>query len=58
MKKNWLGYVASGLIFLSGILEWAGGYMKLGIFLIVISIVSFFIRIYMIKKINGKNNNP
>lgn len=52
MSKPWVGYIAVALLFLSGIFEWLGGYPKLGIFIMVMSIVSFFIRIYFIKKID------
>lgn len=53
MNKPWLGYLAAGLLFVSGILEWIGGQMKLGIFLMVLSLVSFWLRIYFIKKLGG-----
>ena len=58
MNKPWVGYLAVGLLFLSGIFELIGGFPKLGIFLLVLSLVSLFLRIYINKKLGGgKNNN-
>ena len=57
MKKPWIGYVAAGLLFVSGILEWIGGYKKLGIFLMVLSLISFWLRVYFIKKLGGGDKN-
>lgn len=58
MNKPWIGYLASGLLLVSGILEWMGGYPKLGIFLIALSVASFWLRMYFIKKLRGgKDDN-
>ncbi len=51
MSKPWIGYLAVGFLFLSGILEWIGGYPKLGIFLMTLSIVSLILRIYFNRRI-------
>lgn len=53
MSKPWVGYIAVGFLFLAGIFEWLGGYPKLGVFLMIMSVVSFVIRLYFIKKIDG-----
>lgn len=50
MSKPWIGYLAVGFLFLAGIFEFAGGYPKLGIFLMVLSIISLILRIYFNKK--------
>lgn len=50
MNKAWVGYIAVGFLFLSGVFEWLGGYPGLGIFLMVLSIVSLVIRVYINKK--------
>ena len=57
MSKPWVGFLAAALLFLGGIFEWLGGSPKLGIFLMVMSLVSFFIRTYFIKKIDGGDKN-
>lgn len=57
MGKPWVGYIATAFLFLAGIFEWAGGYPKLGIFLMVLSIISLFLRIYLNKKLGGNNND-
>jgi hypothetical protein len=57
MNKAWVGYIAVGFLFLSGVFEWLGGYPKLGIFLMVLSVVSFAIRIYLNKKLGGKDKH-
>jgi hypothetical protein len=46
-----------GFLTLAGVFEWAGGYPRLGIFLIVLSFVSLGIRIYINKKLGDRNNN-
>ena len=51
MSKPWIGYLAVGFLFLSGVLEWIGGYPKLGIFLMILSVVSLILRIYFNKRI-------
>lgn len=59
MHKAWVGYIAVGFLFLSGIFEWAGGYPKLGVFLMLLSVLSFFLRMYLNKKIKeDKDKNP
>lgn len=55
MSKAWVGYVAVGFLFLSGIFEWLGGYPKLGLFLMVLSIVSLVLRMYLNKKIKKQD---
>jgi hypothetical protein len=50
MNKPWIGYLAVGFLFLAGIFEFAGGYPKLGVFLMVLSIISLVLRIYFNKK--------
>jgi len=57
MSKAWVGYLAVGFLFLSGIFEWAGGYPKLGVFLMVLSFVSLGLRMYLNKKIKDENKN-
>jgi len=57
MKKPWIGFIASGFLFLAAIFEWVGGYPGLGIFLMVLSIASFFLRMYMIKKMSGNDKD-
>jgi hypothetical protein len=57
MSKPWVGYLAVGFLCLAGIFEWAGGYPGLGIFLIALSVVSLFIRMYINKKLREKNND-
>jgi|GEM_PF-2444537 len=56
MSKPWVGFLAVGLLFLSGIFEWLGGYPKLGVLLMVLSIVSLILRIYFNKKLRGNGN--
>jgi hypothetical protein len=59
MSKAWVGYLAVGFLFLSGIFELAGGFPKLGLFLMLISIVSLFLRLYLNKKIKeDQDKNP
>lgn len=55
MSKAWVGYVAVGFLFLSGIFEWAGGYPNLGLFLMVLSVVSLVLRMYLNKKIKNQD---
>ncbi len=57
MGKAWVGYLAVGFLFVSGIFEWAGGYPNLGLFLMILSIVSLFIRMYINKKMGGKDQH-
>ena len=57
MSKPWVGYLAVGLLFSSGVLEIFGGHPNLGIFLMLLSVVSLILRIYANKKLGGKNNN-
>jgi len=57
MNKAWVGYLAVGFLFLSGVFEALGGYPKLGIFLMVLSIVSLILRVYLNKKLRGKDKN-
>lgn len=57
MSKPWIGYLAVGFLFLAGIFEWAGGYPKLGLFLMVLSIISLFLRIYLNKKLKDQDKN-
>lgn len=59
MSKPWVGFLAVGLLFLAGVLQLAGGYPKLGIFLMVFSLISLGLRIYLNKQIknDGHHNN-
>jgi hypothetical protein len=57
MSKPWVGFLAAGLLFLSGVLEYAGGHPKLGIFLMILSFVSLGLRIYINKKAVDRNKN-
>ena len=57
MSKPWLGYLAVGLLFISGVLELFGGHPNLGIFLMILSVVSLILRIYANKKLNGRDKN-
>jgi hypothetical protein len=50
MNKPWVGYLASAFLFLAGVFEYAGGRVKLGIFLMVLSVASLLLRIYINKK--------
>lgn len=52
MNKPWLGYLAVVFIFLAGIFEWLGGFPKLGMLLIAVSIASLCLRIYLNRKQN------
>jgi hypothetical protein len=53
MSKPWVGFLAAVLLFLGGLFELIGENPKLGIFLMVMSVVSFFLRLYFIRKISG-----
>jgi hypothetical protein len=57
MSKPWIGYIAVGFLFLSGILEFVGGFPKLGVFLMVLSIISLILRIYFNKKLRERNDS-
>ena len=57
MSKPSIRYMATGFLLLAGVFEYAGGYPKLGIFLIVLSIVSLILRVYINKKLGGKNKD-
>lgn len=57
MSKPWVGYVAVLLMFIAGIFEWLGGYPGIGILLIVLSVISLFIRIYINKRQGGNNTH-
>lgn len=57
MNKAWVGYLAVGFLFLSGVLEFFGGFPKLGVFLIALSLVSLFLRIYLNKKLRERDKN-
>lgn len=57
MNKAWVGYLAVGFLFLSGIFEWLGGYPKLGVFLMILSVASLILRIYLNKKLKGKDDD-
>ncbi len=57
MSRAWVGYLAVGFLFLSGVLEFFGGYPKLGVFLVILSFVSLFLRMYLNKKIREHNKN-
>jgi hypothetical protein len=57
MNKSWVGYLAVVFLCLAGVFEWIGGYKNLGIFLIALSVVSLFIRIYINKKLGGRDKN-
>jgi len=51
MAKPWVGLVAAALMMLGGILEIIGGQTGIGVFLIVMSVVSFILRSRFIKKL-------
>jgi len=51
MSKPWVGFLAASLMFIAGILEVIGGETALGIFLMVMSLISFFVRAYFVKKL-------
>jgi len=57
MNKAWVGYLAVGFLFLSGVFEFMGGYPKLGVFLMILSLISLFLRIYLNRKIKRDNNS-
>ncbi|MBL7930912.1 MAG: hypothetical protein JNL60_03365 [Bacteroidia bacterium] len=54
MSKPWVGYIAVGFLFLAGVLECIGGSYKLGIFFMVLSIISLCLRIYFNKKLKDE----
>jgi hypothetical protein len=53
MNKPWIGYVASGLILVAGVLELLAGKITLGVFLMVMAVISLLLRIYFLKKLKG-----
>jgi hypothetical protein len=57
MSKPWIGFLASAFLCLAGIFEWLGGSPGLGVFLIVLSVLSFILRLYFIKKMRGKDKD-
>jgi len=57
MNKPWIGWVAAGLMLLGGVFELIGGNTFLGVFLMVMGIVSFILRTYFIKKLKDDQNN-
>jgi hypothetical protein len=57
MSKPWLGFLAAGLLFLAGLLEFAAQQPILGTFLVIMSFISFGVRIYINKKIRERNKN-
>ena len=56
MNKPWIGYVASGLILVAGVLELFAGKIALGVFLMVMAVISLLLRIYFLKKLKGGEN--
>jgi len=50
MGKAWLGYLSSTIMLLAGILMIAGEEIIIGCILIVLSIVSFVLKVYMNKR--------
>jgi hypothetical protein len=50
MGKAWLGYLSSTMMLLAGILMIAGEEIIIGCILIVLSIVSFVLKVYMNKR--------
>lgn len=54
MSKPWVGYIAVSFLFLAGILECIGGSYKLGIFFMVLSMISMGLRIYFGKKLKDE----
>ena len=57
MTKPWIGYLASGLILLAGILELLAGKPWLGIFLLSMAVISFILRIYFLKKFGNHKDH-
>jgi membrane protein implicated in regulation of membrane protease activity len=57
MTKPWMGYVAGALMLIGGILEIIGGELWIGVFLIVMSVVSFILRRRFIKKLQDGDSN-
>jgi len=57
MAKPWVGYLAVGFLFLSGVLEFIGGHPNLGIFLMALSLVSLGLRIYFNKKLSDQKKD-
>ncbi|NBQ46925.1 MAG: hypothetical protein EBU33_00500 [Sphingobacteriia bacterium] len=53
MSKPWVGILAASLMFIAGILEVIGRETALGIFLMLMSVISFFVRAHFIKKLRG-----
>lgn len=51
MAKPWVGIVAAALMMIGGILEIIGGKTGIGVFLIIMSVVSFILRTRFIKKL-------
>jgi hypothetical protein len=50
MGKAWLGYLSSTMMLFAGILMIAGEEIIIGCILIVLSIVSFVLKVYMNKR--------
>lgn len=57
MSKPWVGILAASLMFIAGILEVIGRETALGIFLMLMSVISFFVRAHFIKKLRGSSKN-
>lgn len=51
MAEPWVGIVAAALMMIGGILEIIGGKTGIGVFLIIMSVVSFILRTRFIKKL-------
>jgi uncharacterized membrane protein len=56
MSKPWIGYVAVSFLFIAGVLEWIDGHKWLGVLFMVLSIISFCLRIYFNKKLKERGN--
>jgi len=57
MSKPLVGFLAVGFLFLAGVFEFIGGQPKLGIFLMILSLVSLGLRIYFNKKLKENNRD-
>jgi hypothetical protein len=55
MKRRWLGYASALFLLLGGVLQVAGGNLKIGILFIVLSIVSVFLQVGLSRRPNNEN---
>jgi hypothetical protein len=44
MKRSWLGYLSSALLFIAGILQIVGGKIWIGIMFLVVAVISLVLQ--------------